>query len=118
MDEQNFNNVENTQVTPEVPAQEVQPAETQTTGYYQDNISGDAQYQAPVYTAQPEPQQSGSNAMAIVSLVLGILSIVLACCYGIGVIFGIVGLILAIISRKQSKSGLGTKSKRYFSLAI
>lgn len=103
MDGQNFNNEENTQVTPEATA-----TETQSTGYYQDNTTYNAQYQTPVYTAQPETQDSGSNAMAIVSLVLGILSIVMACCDGIGIVFGIVGLILAILSKKKSKSGLGT----------
>ncbi len=94
MDGQNFNNGENTH-------------ETQNTGYYQDNTAN-AQYQTPVYNAQPAEQSSGTNTMAIVSLVLGILSIVLSCCYGAGVIFGIVGVILAVLSKKQGKSGMGT----------
>lgn len=102
MDGQNFNNEENTQFTSETTA-----SETQTTDYYQDYTTYNVQYQNPVYTVQPQTQDSSSNAMAIVSLILGILSIVTAWCYGIGIIFGIIGLILAIVSRKKNKSGVG-----------
>ena len=45
--------------------------------------------------------------MAIVSLVLGILSIVLGCCTGwIGALFGIGGIICAVFANKQGKTGL------------
>ena len=43
----------------------------------------------------------------IVSLVLGILSIVLGCCTGwIGALFGIGGIICAVFANKQGKTGL------------
>ena len=48
-----------------------------------------------------EPPKTGSSAMAIAALVMGILSLV-CCCVGIGVVFGIVGLILGIISMKKN----------------
>ena len=45
--------------------------------------------------------------LAIISLVLGILSIVLGCCTGwIGALFGIGGIICAVFANKQGKSGL------------
>lgn len=54
-----------------------------------------------------------SNNMALASLILGILSIVLCCCGGFGVILGAVGIVLAILSRgsepmeTSAKVGLG-----------
>ena len=47
-----------------------------------------------------QPQETG--AMAIVSLIMGILSIV-TCCVGIGLIFGIVAIILAGISLSKKR---------------
>lgn len=49
-----------------------------------------------------------SNALAIVSLVMGILSITLGCCYGIGFLFAIPGLVCGIIDRRYEPSGLAT----------
>ena len=49
-----------------------------------------------------QPQDTGAGAMAIVSLIMGILSIV-TCCVGIGLIFGIVAIILAGISLSKKK---------------
>lgn len=51
-------------------------------------------------------KQSKNNALAYVSLVMGILSILLSCCYGIGIVFGIAGLICAIISRRKGGAGV------------
>lgn len=48
----------------------------------------------------------GSKGAAIAALVFGILSIVCLCC-GIGALFGIVGLILAIIVLAGRKNGKG-----------
>lgn len=49
------------------------------------------------------------HGYAIAGLVLGILSVVFSCCYGIGVILGVVGLILAILARKSgNKEGVCT----------
>lgn len=55
-----------------------------------------------------QPNQNGSGSgFAIASMVLGILSLVGACCYGLGVILAIIGLILGIISLKQQRPGKG-----------
>ena len=48
-----------------------------------------------------------TSAMAIVSLVLGILSVLICCCYGVpSIIFGIAGIILAVLSRKDTGNTL------------
>lgn len=55
-------------------------------------------------------QQEGSNGLAVAALVLGIMSIVFAFLFvWIGLITGIVGIILAVQSRKNpAKKGMGT----------
>lgn len=72
--------------------------------YYQDNTSNVQQYQAP-------PQNEGSggtNGMQVASLVLGIIGIPASCCYGLGFLLGLIGLILAIVGNKKNKgSGIG-----------
>lgn len=52
----------------------------------------------------------GSNGLAVASMVLGIVSIVFAFLFvWIGLIAGIVGIILAVMSRKNpAKKGMGT----------
>lgn len=45
---------------------------------------------------------NGANGYAIASLVLGILSIPLGCCYGLGLILAIISIVFAFVSRKQS----------------
>lgn len=69
-----------------------QTTSSQTTGSY-----------SPVPPEAPAPQ---SNGFAIASLILGILSILGTCCCGIGVLFGIVGIILGCL---QPKDNLGNK---------
>lgn len=73
---------------------------------YQDNTSAQN-----TYYGQPEIQdnasQNGSNSLAIVSLVTGILSIV-SCCCGIGFIFSIPGIICGVMSNKKGSSGMAT----------
>lgn len=55
------------------------------------------------------PEEKKTNVLAIISLVLGILSIITSCCYVYaGLVLGIAGLVCAILSKKQGKSGLGT----------
>ncbi len=44
------------------------------------------------------------HGYAVASLVLGILSIVLGCCWQIGIVLGIVGLILAIVAKKSGNT--------------
>lgn len=94
MDGQNFqNNQDNTQ-------------ESTPVSNYQDNTAS-VQNQVPPVTAPEAPKQT--NALAIVSLVMGILSIVLGCCTGwIGIIFSIAGIICAVFANKQGKTGLAT----------
>ncbi|SFS00548.1 DUF4190 domain-containing protein [Anaeromicropila populeti] len=52
------------------------------------------------YNMQSQFEPKKVNGLAIASLVLGILSIPFSCCYGFGILMGIVGLILGIISKK------------------
>ncbi len=73
--------------------------------FYQDHTE-DVVFTQPTH---PEPQKSPANALQIVGLVFGILSIVACCCYGIpGVIFSIVGFICSVIGNKRGKHGIGT----------
>lgn len=56
------------------------------------------------YGQQPYyPQPNKTDGKAVVSLILGILSISTSCSYGFGLIFGIPGLILAMLSRKSTQ---------------
>jgi hypothetical protein len=66
------------------------------------------QYPVPGYGA---PMQAGqNNVMAIIALVLGIVSIPLVCCYGIGLLPGAAGIILGILGMKKAKE-LGGSGK-------
>lgn len=63
---------------------------------------------------QPQNGKTPASPMAIASLVMGILSLVLCCCIGIGgIVLGALGIIFAILSRKgksmetMAKVGLG-----------
>lgn len=48
------------------------------------------------------PGKQPTNGLALASLILGILSVLLSLCYGIGILFGIAALVLGIISRKST----------------
>lgn len=74
--------------------------------FYQDNTN--VQAQAPVNNAAPTEKKT--DVLAIISLVCGILAIILSCCSAyIGLVPGIAGIVLAIISKKQNgKSGIAT----------
>lgn len=75
-------------------------------------------YSQPQYSAPEEPKQS--NTMAILSLVLGIISLLVpcSCCIGgitfsfvamiVGVILGIAAIILCVMSKKVSRTGMAT----------
>ena len=118
MDGQNFEN-ENvtvdttaTEVASEVDttAQEAQETlETeQPVNNYQDNTAAYNSAAQPQYTAPVQPVKNETNALAIVSLVLGILAIVLGCCSGwLGILFGIGGIVCSVLGNKQSPSGIG-----------
>lgn len=49
-----------------------------------------------------------ANGLSIAGLVLGIVALTINCCYGIGTVYAIVGLILSIIGMKKQKCGLAT----------
>lgn len=58
-------------------------------------------------------RKRNNNTMAMASLVLGILSVLLCCCGGFGIILGAIGIVLAILSRGRepmetsAKAGMG-----------
>lgn len=63
-------------------------------------------YEQPV--APPEQSQK-TDTLAIVSLILGIASIVLGCCVPyLGIALGIGGIICSVLSSKKQKSGFAT----------
>lgn len=96
MDGQNFENENN--VTVDTTATEVSsaaetvqetPVTEQPVNNYQD-YTANVQPQAATTAPVQQPENKETNVLAIVSLVLGILSIVLGCCTGwIGALFGI-----------------------------
>lgn len=70
---------------------------------YQD-YTANVSYQAP----QNDGGRNRANGLQIAGLVCGILAICTSCCYGIpGIIFGIAGLICAIIGNNRGKTGVG-----------
>lgn len=79
----NNNNYQNVQ-----PAQNVQPG---VNPYMAPNAYG-----APVNNANP------NNGFAIGSLICGIVGILCCCCCGGGTVIGIVGIILAVVSRGKN----------------
>lgn len=100
MDEQNYENGQFNQNESQ-PTGNVQ----QGGGNYQDYTN--MQYQAPYDYNSGDSDKA--NGMQIASLVLGIIGIPACCCYGVpGVLFGIIGLILAIVGNKRSRNkGIG-----------
>lgn len=90
-----------------------------TANQQQPNFSGQS-YQQP--TANPSPYNynntystpntpltnNNSNGLGIASLILGICSIAICCCYGVGAIPAIIGLILGILQNKKNANGIAT----------
>lgn len=71
----------------------------------QNKINEYTTYTQPQTVIVEQPKQS--NALAIVSLVLGILSIVSCCCIGwIGLFLAIGGIVCAAIARKKNPTGI------------
>lgn len=73
---------------------------------YQDNTSAYTTYQSIVPPTVPESQ--GANGLQITGLILGIISIVICCCPGGGIVLAIAGLVCSIIGNQQNKHGVGT----------
>lgn len=72
------------------------------------------------YTPQPnQPQQNpGVNGFEIASLVLGILSVLFCCCYGVlSICLGFMGIVFAILSRKQVVEN-GVSRKKFSGMSI
>jgi hypothetical protein len=62
-------------------------------------------------------QPEKTNGLAITSLVLGIVSIPLAFCYGFGVPLGIAAFITGLIARRQIRDSAGTQGGDGMALA-
>lgn len=90
MDEQNFQGEQN------------MPVENPTPENHYQDYTAQVQYQ-PV----PDETEPQNNTLSIVSLVLGILSIV-GCCAGAGLMIGIGGIVCSVFARKQGKNGMNT----------
>ena len=83
-------------------------------GAYQQPTSGGAYPTSPAYPGYQQPgyQQpgypgygapaSGNNTLAIVSMILGIVSIPLACCFYIGILPGIAGIVLGVLGQRKA----------------
>ena len=53
----------------------------------------------------PQPAQKATDGLGIASMVLGIVSVVFACCYGGGILLAIPGLILGLAAKKRPDTG-------------
>lgn len=62
-------------------------------------------------------QEQSTNGMSIASLVLGIIGVIFSCCYGTGIIFGAISLILGIISTNKIKNSEGREKGKGLALA-
>jgi len=71
---------------------------------------------APAVATGQKPRVK-TNALAIASLVLGIVAIPLGCCYGFGALFGIAALIAGLIGHRQAKESGGAQSGEGMALA-
>lgn len=82
-----------------------QPTYTQPNyiyNYYQQQQPG---YVPPYYPNPIAPNQKG-DGLAVASLVLGILSVVTCCAWGLSIVCGIIGLILGIVAKIKGSSGM------------
>ncbi|WP_289033821.1 DUF4190 domain-containing protein, partial [uncultured Arsenicicoccus sp.] len=87
-------------------SQPYQPADGQTGGA-QPYDGGQPPYGGQPYGQGYAPQPQGTNVLGIIALILGILSIPLACCGGWpGLIAGIVAIVLGVMGNKKAKQGL------------
>lgn len=90
-----------------------------TANQQQPNFSGQFQQQSTAgqspytyndtYSTPNTPlTNNNSNGFGIASLILGICSIAICCCYGVGAIPAIIGLILGILQNKKNANGIAT----------
>ena len=52
-----------------------------------------------------QPQQNYTDCLGIASMILGIVSVVICCCYGLGILLAVPGLILGICAKKNPNTG-------------
>ncbi|MCM1132356.1 MAG: DUF4190 domain-containing protein [Ruminococcus flavefaciens] len=72
---------------------------------YSSPSTGDVQ---PNFGGQPPQNQGGSKGLSIASMVCGIVSILgFCCCTPIGIICGLAGVILGILSKTKNMGGQG-----------
>ncbi len=71
--------------------------------FYQNNTQ-----QASYQQTAPAKEPQKTNALAVIGLILGILSILLGCCAWYGLIAGIPGIICSVLAKKEEKSSLAT----------
>ena len=77
---------------------------------YQQSTAGQSPYiYNDTYSTPNTPLTNNkSNGLGIASLILGICSIAICCCYGVGAIPAIIGLILGILQNKKNANGIAT----------
>lgn len=76
---------------------------------YQQSTADSSSYPYNNYYSTPNtPLTNNNNGMGIASLILGICSIAICCCYGVGAIPAIIGLILGILQNKKNANGIAT----------
>lgn len=77
---------------------------------YQQSTAGQSPYTYnDTYSTPNTPlTNNNSNGFGIASLILGICSIAICCCYGVGAIPAIIGLILGILQNKKNANGIAT----------
>ena len=61
--------------------------------------------QPQVQVASTVVQQPFTDGLGIASMILGIISVVICCCYGLGIIPALIGLILGLCARKNPNTG-------------
>ncbi|MGI5480348.1 DUF4190 domain-containing protein [Streptomyces lavendofoliae] len=76
------------------------PAATQPAGAY-----GYPGYPGYGTYAGPGWQQAPSNGLGVTALVLGIISVVLFCLWGLGVVLGVLALVFGVLGRKKAQRG-------------
>lgn len=107
MDEQHFQKEQNNDQLPIVDIKDNYHGSYHQGNYSEQNNASmnDNQHMFDVYHSTEEPDTPGS---AIGALILGILSILTSCCCGSGIVFAVLGLVLAIIAAKEQECGVGT----------
>jgi len=65
----------------------------------------------------PPPMPTVTNGLSIASMILGIASIFLSCCYGIGIITAILGVIFGFVSKKSIDNSQGREQGKGFAIA-